>query len=75
MADLYRLGTAMLQLLFHTDKRMDKKSLVYSNVVKLIPTAIGPFTQFMLNPLKNPRATPSFLKHSQKLRNRNKMLR
>lgn len=27
-----------------------------------MPTAIGPLTQFMLNPLKNPFKIPSFLK-------------
>lgn len=38
-----------------------RKSLINSNVVKLIPTAIGPLTQFILRPLKKPPLTPSFL--------------
>lgn len=36
-------------------------SLISSYVEKLIPTAIGPFIQFILSPLKNPFLIPSSL--------------
>jgi hypothetical protein len=34
-----------------------------SKVEKLIPTATGPFTQFILRPLNKPFLKPSSLKH------------
>lgn len=36
-----------------------RRICVRSKVVKLIPTAMGPLTQFMLRPLYKPRTSPS----------------
>lgn len=42
-----------------------KVSRILSYVAKLIPTAIGPFTQFILSPLKK-AISPSSLKKRKK---------
>lgn len=47
--------STVTQLPCHLRRRI----CVRSKVVKLIPTAIGPLTQFMLRPLYKPRMSPS----------------
>lgn len=58
---MLKLSGRSTQLFFDCTILVSKKSRTYSNVVKLMPTAIGPLIQFMLNPLKKPFRMPSFL--------------